>query len=245
MQYAECSEKFRSVLGLRVSPVAVTYSDEPAKSAVEGRWRVCGAIQDASRGAVINLTAQNSLCGGGTSYLGLAERPPEQRKPLMEFLVKGEKLFANPIAVHRMFALSKAPPPKNIADYVIFAPLEKAEQEPNLVVFICNAGQAARLINLAYYSDGKPMECDPTGALCQSVITYPLVTGKVNVSFGDVTARRAQKYADDELFVSLPWAIFLSALDSLDKCSAGTAKSEIPASFREAAQASGEELPPL
>jgi uncharacterized protein (DUF169 family) len=58
------------------------------------------------------------------------------------------------------------------------------------------------------------------------------VTNQVNVSFGDITARRSEKYRDDELFVALPMTHLRSAVASIERCSAGTAKIEIPAAMR-------------
>lgn len=232
MYWNDWSLKIREVLGLHSNPISITYSDVPAMNAKSKKWRVCGALQDAAKGTIINLQKENSLCQGGTYQLGLDEQPQEYRKALTEFLVKGEKLFSCPISIYRMNALSKVKPPKDVAEYVVFSPLEKAEFTPDLIVFICNAWQAARLINLAYYQDGKPMECDPTGALCRSVITYPLVKGCVNVSFGDVTARKMQKYNENELFISLPLIEMKLVMESVEFCTAGVAKTEIPHNFR-------------
>ena len=108
-----------------------------------------------------------------------------------------------------------------------------------------HARQAARLVHLAYYENGLPLECDPSGALCRAVITYPLVTNRVNVSFGDITARRGEKMADDELFVTFPMQQLRSAVASIERCSAGTAKVEIPAAMRRVMQQSGGEPPEL
>jgi uncharacterized protein (DUF169 family) len=194
---------------------------------------------------VIDLTAENSTCPGGSQYLGLKAQAPEHARTLREFLIHGEKLFSSPVAIYRSMALAKVRPPLGLAEHVVFSPLHRAEFRPDIAVFICNAWQAARLINLAYYETGIPMECDPTGSLCRSVITYPLVTGKVNVSFGDITARKMEKYSVDELFVTLPYAHLQSVVASLTPCTAGTAKAEIPTGMRRLMEESGGELPEL
>jgi uncharacterized protein (DUF169 family) len=77
------------------------------------------------------------------------------------------------------------------------------------------------------------------------VITYPLVTGKVNVSFGDITARKMEKFTADELFVTIPYFHLQSVVASLSSCTAGTAKAEIPAGMRRFMAESGGELPEL
>jgi len=209
-----------------------TYTDEVPETAKRLKCRVCTALRLAAAGSVMVMTAENSACPGGSRYLGLAEPAPEGARALRDFLINGEKLLSCPAAIHRSGALTKAQPPLGAADYVLFAPLAQAPLAPDVVVFICNPAQGARLVHLADHETGLPMECDPTGALCRSAITYPLVTGQVNVTFGDITARRFEGFADDELFVTLPLAHLRSAAASLDRCSAGTAPVEIPPEFR-------------
>ena len=245
MEWQRWGKQLAEVLGLAKSPVGVTYADAGPRDASTGKCRVCGALRHAAEGAVIDLTAENSTCPGGSQYLGLKAQAPEHARTLREFLIHGEKLFSSPVAIYRSMALAKVRPPLGLAEHVVFSPLHRAEFRPDIAVFICNAWQAARLINLAYYETGIPMECDPTGSLCRSVITYPLVTGKVNVSFGDITARKMEKYPADELFVTLPYAHLQSVVASLGPCTAGTAKAEIPAGMRRFMEESGGELPEL
>ena len=168
MEWQRSSQQLTEVLGLRKSPVAITYSDAAPLGASTGRCRACSALTQAAQGEVIDLSAENSTCPGGSQYLGLAPQPEEHAKTLREFLIHGEKLFASPAAIHRMTALAKAKPPLGMATHVIFAPLAQAELRPDVVVFHCTPWQAARLVNLAWYDNGLPMECDPTGSSCRS-----------------------------------------------------------------------------
>jgi len=233
------------VLGLERASVALTYTDTPPKGAATRRCRVCSAIYQASAGEVIDMTAETSACPGGSLYLGLRQQAPEQARALREFLINGEKLLSCPAAIHRMQAMSKVKPPFGLADHVVMSPLASAELRPDIAIFFCSAWQAARIINLAYYETGIPMECDPTGALCKSVVTYPLVTGNVNVSFGDVTARRSERTPESELFVTLPYPHLRSVAESVDRCSAGQAEAALPPSMRRVMEESGGEVPEL
>lgn len=228
MQWQDWGQQLVEVLQLRMAPVAVTYTEQSPEGASSNKCRACGALRQAAEGGVVALTAGNSSCPGGSLYLGLKPQPPDAAGTLRDFLIHGEKLFSCPAAIHRASALCKAKPPLGLAPVVVFAPLPQAQLPPDVVVFTCNAGQAARLVNLAYYETGVPMECDPTGSLCRSAITYPLVTNRVNVTFGDVTARRMEGYGENELFVTLPYTELRSVAMSLDRCGAGTAKMEIP-----------------
>jgi len=241
MEWQAWGQRLKEVLELAGSPVAISYTDDPPEQPGTRKCSVCGLLKNVAAGETFVLTAETSRCPGGSQYLGLAAQHPERAKALRDFLINGEKLFACPASILRAQAMTEAKPPFGAADYIVFSPLEKAVLPPDVTVFLANGWQSARLINLAYYLDGAPMRCDPTGSLCRAAVTYPLVTGRVNVTFGDVTARRMEKFPEDVVFVSLPYLALRNAADSIDRCTAGTAKTEIPEEFRrELEQAGGE-----
>jgi len=239
MEWQQWGARFTEVLALEQAPVAVTYTHTPPPGVTPARHRACGALLQAAAGATIDLTAETSACGGGSEYLGLCRQSPEHARVLHDFLINGEKLFSSLSALQRSRALS-VPPPFGLAEHVLFAPLEQAPLLPDVVVFACNPWQAARLVGLCFYQDGAPMACDPTGSLCRSAITYPLITGRVNITFGDTTARRMERIPEDRLFVTLPYPHLASAAASLDRSSAGTAPVEIPPAMRELMRRTGE-----
>lgn len=156
--------------------------------------------------------------------MGLEPRPSSDIYKLWEeFLINGEKLFCSSASIHRTMT-STAPPPLGRADYVIFSPLEEAEQAPDLVVFLCNPEQACRLITLATYPDGRPPRLEMAGSTCHMVIAYPMVTGEMNVSLLDYASRKYQDYEPNELFVTVPYHLMAGLMWSVDRCSAGTAE---------------------
>lgn len=245
MKWKNWSKELTDVLGLKKEPVSITYTDSVNFETSKKKVWVCGAIGKASEGEVIDLTKENSGCAGGSQYLGLGGFRPEDMKTLREFLIDGEKLFSCHAAIHRSMAMAKIKPPMGMAEHIIFSPLSKAELKPDIVIVTCNAWQATRLVNLATFETGMPMECDPSGSLCRSVITYPLVTGKVNISFGDITARKMVKLSEEELFVTLPYIHLQSSVESIPSCAAGTAKGRIPEAMRELMKRSGGDVPEL
>ena len=216
------SQRLKDVLGLEGSPVAVTYSNVPAKDASGGRHRACGAILAARNGEAINLTSESCSCKGGIHHLGLG--PP--REGLEAFLVYEEKLWSSLAVARRMrYGINKeAPPPLGLAKFVVFSPLERAELKPDLVLFLCDPEQACRLIALASFDEGLLPKANLGGPLCWSAITYPLVTGNLNVSMGDITARRMEGYDPEELIVSIPINKMPQVIGSIDHCIAGVAK---------------------
>ena len=232
MEWRDYANQIREVLGLKGSPVAITYSTKPPSKSARGNYRVCDALLQARDGKVIDLTKSTSACAGGTWHLGLGERPKGERyRALQEFLVHGEKLFGSIAAFHRMQALTTAPP-LGLADHVILSPMDKAEFRPDIVLFICNAEQACRLVTLDGYETGVPPRTEMAGSTCHQAVAYPLVTGELNVSLMDYTSRRRRGYKPEDLLVSIPYHRFLGVMRSIEGCTAGRAKMEIPESFR-------------
>lgn len=231
MIWREYSQRLKEVLSLEGSPIAVTYSMTPAAEATEGKHMVCRALPAARNGATINLSRESCACPGGVWHLGLGPRPSgEAFRGLQRFLVEGEKLFCSIAAFHRGMQLT-SPPPLGLAEYVVLSPLERAEFMPDLVVFLCNAEQACRLVTLATYPDGVPPRTEIAGSACHMAIAYPLVSGEINVSLMDYTARKYMKYKPEELFVTIPYHKMAGLMWSIDRCSAGTAGVELPPGF--------------
>ncbi len=230
--WREFSGRLKEVFGLQGSPVAVSYSDKPISGAKRGKHFVCGALLDAHDGAIINLSAENSACREGTYRLGLGPAPKGKAcLALQKFLVEGVKLYGSVMALRRRLALA-SPPPLGLANFVVFSPLERAELKPDLVVFLCNPEQACRLVTLTIYPDGLPPRVELLGSTCQMVISYPLVSGELNVSLMDYMSRRLRAYRTDELFVSVPYQKMASLMDSIERSGAGTAPMEYSAEFR-------------
>ncbi len=232
MEWKDYSKEITEVIGLTGSPVAVTYSMEAPSNVTKGKFRVCDALIKARNGKIIDLRKDNSSCGGGTWHLGLGERPKgEADKALKEFLVDGEKLFCSIAGFHRAMVLCQAPP-LGLAEHVVLSPLEKAEFTPDVVVFICNAEQACRLVTLDGYDHGIPPKVEMAGATCHQVIAYPVVSGEMNVSLMDYTSRKIPGYKPEDLFVSIPYHRFHGVMRSIPHCTAGTAPMEYPESWR-------------
>lgn len=227
------SKRLKEVLGLEGSPIAVSYSMTPASKAKPGKHWVCQTLLDARDGAIINLSQESCACPGGIWHLGLGPRPSgEADKALKRFLVEGEKLFCSIATFHRAMTLTTQPP-LGLAEYVVFSPLEKAELVPDLVVFLCTPEQACRLVTLATYPDGLPPKTEIVGSTCHMVVAYPLVSGELNISLLDYTSRKYQNYKPEELFVTIPYHKLPGLVESIDLCSAGTAKVEFLPGFRE------------
>jgi len=224
--HREYSRQLKDVLGLRGSPVAIAYSDRPAKDGGE-HYRVCGAIPSSRDGAVISLAQRNCSCRGAPGHLGLGP-PATGLVELLHcgFLAHGERLWQSLGDARRVrqHMSKQAPSPQGFGDYLVFSPLERAEIEPDLVLFLCNPEQACRLTALARYREGLLPPNEMEGSLCWSAIAYPFVTGNINITLGDSSARRIEHWDPWELIVSVPADKLHGIVDSIDRSAAGSAR---------------------
>jgi uncharacterized protein (DUF169 family) len=230
MDWKKQAGRIAGVLGLSGSPVAVSFSFDRVKEPMKGKYIACKALMQARDGAKILLGKDSSGCPGSLSHLGLAPIQGGENFPhLVEYLVEGEKVVCSPAVFNRMQSLD--PFPSFTIDHYTFYPLDAADDQPDLVVFLCNPEQACRIISLHLYLTGISPRINLSGPTCYTAVTYPLMTGEINISIMDYIARQMYKFAPEELFVSVPYHHFIGIIESLDKSSAGTAKIQPPQEF--------------
>lgn len=218
------AERLQEALNLSGELIAVSYRDE-ADGDLETKTSPCGALLAVRDGETVTLSADNCSCPGGVSHLGLADR--ELNKGMRKLLVEGEKLWRSVAASYRgSFEREgkKAPPPTNLGDYINLVPLSEVGYQPDLIIAVCNATQASRITMLSGYQDGIIPSVEVGGSMCWGSITYPIVSGKFNVTMGDYTARRIWDWDPGELIVSMPLQEFKMVLESVDGCTAGFAE---------------------
>jgi uncharacterized protein (DUF169 family) len=227
------SEVLRELMDLQYSPVAVARLKEPLLESYDRKLRVCKAILHAGRGETLQISKENNQCFGAAWHMGFHRlKDPKITNMIRKFVVEGEKLFSSYKALDKMVSQMDEIPDSS-DDYFALAPLEGAEFEPELVIFVCDAMAACRLLTLAIFPDGVMPEIKIGGPTCRMVITYPLVTGEVNLSFYDYTARKMCNVENDKLLLSIPYKRMPEIINSIDECSAGRAKVEYPQEFRE------------
>jgi len=226
--------ELKGLLGLKGEPVAVTFTNDEVEDPGNGKAWVCRALKQAAEGRSFLIDAERSACMGGGWHCGLTEPVSgEARRGLQRFLTRGEKLTASIVSFERMQRLS-SPPPTGLSDRMIIAPLERAPLRPDLVVFLCDAEQACRLVWLDTYWDGIPPRVELLGSLCHSAIAYPAVTGNSNLTLGDWTARRMQGFSAETVFFTIPVERLPNLLEAIPHSSAGRAEVEILPEFRHA-----------
>lgn len=221
-KWRDYARELQQVLGLRGKPVSVTYTAERVAGASGDKVAACDALVRVREGASLLLDKDTLDCQGGKWHLGLAPEPQgEARQRLNKFLVQGEKLFCSPAVFHRTSL--GTPPPLGLTPYVYMAPLAQSPLRPDVVVFFVNPEQACRLMTLATWSTGVSPRCLFVGSTCRMAITYPLLSGEINVVLGDWTTRKRPGYEAGELLVSVPYHHLHGIIEAIPECTAGTA----------------------
>jgi len=227
------SGALKELLNLEYSPVAINCIKESLPNPPEKKVRICRAILDAGKGAILEVDKQNNACFGASWHLGFHKlKDPRVINMVKKFVVEGEKLFCSYEALDKLISQMEEIPDNSNA-YFLLSPLEKAESIPDLVIFICDAEGACRLLTLVTFLDGIMPKIKIGGPTCRMSIISPLLTGEVNLSFYDYTARKMCNVQKDKLIISIPYKKLPAVIESIDKCSAGRAKIEYPAEFRE------------
>ena len=222
----------KDLLNLDYSPVAVGCFGEPHLKSFDKKIRICRAILDAGKGETLQVSKQTNACFGAGWHLGLYKLKDQKvTNMIKKFVVEGEKLFSSYEALDNLILQMYDVPDKSDS-YFVLSPLEKCEFKPELVIFICDAEIACRLLTLAIFIDGDMPKIKIGGPTCRTTITYPLLTNEINISFYDCTARKICNVPRDKLLVSVPFKKMPGIIESIDKCSAGKAKIEYPQEFR-------------
>jgi len=226
MIWQDYAKQLKDVLGLDGGPVAVTFSNTPAANGKDSKVMACMAFYQAARkGVTYNVSVANCTCPGGATSLGLAVPAPERAAAVQQFLIEGEKFAACAASFFRTRALGQGQPPFGVGKFVVIGPMDGFELKPDLVLFVCNPAQASRLVVLSSYETGIPLQGQLSSSTCGGAITYPLSTGRPNISLLDPSSRHLVKgYKDSDLIFSAPFFIVRSIVESIPLCTAGTAK---------------------
>jgi uncharacterized protein (DUF169 family) len=231
-EWQEYAVILKDLLQLDSSPVAVSCKKEPLREKSEKKMRICKAILDAARGESLRIDKTNNLCFGASWHLGFHKiKDPEVEEMVKKFVVEGEKLFCSYEALDNLMAQMEEVPDHRDA-YFLLAPMEKTDTPPDLVIFVVNAEGACRLLTFVTFFEGRMPKIKIGGPTCRLSIIYPLVTGEVNISFYDQTARKLCNMEKDKLIVTIPYFLIPKIIESIDTCAGGRAKIEFPPEFR-------------
>ena len=215
------SAKLKNTLELDGDPVAVsiTYENPQGLKKWQRKVTLCMLIQSARRGLSLYCPSENIICGGKV-HIGIGNSP---RWDLEDFLFQREKLVGSKIAARRMLELATVPS-SELGKFIVLSPLVKAKPNPDVVVFVGTPLQISRILFLDAFETGEvnTLHREP---LCSGVIATPIATGKIGISFLDMSCRSFGQYKPEEMAIGVPYHRISKIVENIDHSVAGTAKS--------------------
>jgi uncharacterized protein (DUF169 family) len=207
MSYETLGKELIELLGLRGSPVAVklvkTHSDiPPGYQKVNEKHRHCQLVQDTRlKGMTGYATQAEHLCKGGAAVMGIEPSPD-----LVADGTTYQKL-GNFKTIDGAVETVHAVPKLDDSYYAsVYAPLEKATFEPDVVVIVATPRQALRLSQAYLHSSGGRIASDYSGiqSLCADAVVAVKQRGVPNMTLGCNGSRKYSGIAEDEVILGFP-----------------------------------------
>ena len=203
--YNELEEKLKDILGLENEPVAIKWSvREPRKIEKEKeKTRFCRKLEKAMHGEIFYATSEEEECMGGSRYSGLKDKREFPANMQSGSFLVPRGVYKNICAVQRSWRDNLNVEP-GIFKAVIFAPLTKADFDPDVIFVVCKANQGMEILHANAYDSGAHGLGADSGPICSSMAAMPYLTGKVTYGFGDVGSRQYTNLNPEDIMVSIP-----------------------------------------
>jgi uncharacterized protein (DUF169 family) len=206
-------EKFK----FETSPVGIKFLTTRPKGLKrpDKQYDFCEMLAEAQKGKAFYVTKDDFTCIGPL-LLGMIEGDP-----IFESGAVGPKLgvYRDTRANRRIYQYIPRLD-KGSVKYVAFAPLEKLNFEPDLLVIMATPSQAEILIRAKSYSTGETWSARGTAAAnCGFLFLYPLKTGEVNMTitgFGfGMKSRRL--FPEGMVLMTIPWDKLSQIIKNLEE----------------------------
>ena len=203
--YDFIASKLKENMDLKKSPVAIKFvlreKDIPEGiPKVDEALRHCELVQKASKGDVFYATVEEQKCKGGAAALGLMDAPEKIKTG--EFYYELGRFSGLGSAKKTMESIPKVDP---IMYALLYAPLDKATFDPDVIVLIVNPAQAMKLSQALVYTMGGRVEVDFAGiqSICADAVAGPFTRRQPNITLGCSGSRGYADIKEDEVIVGL------------------------------------------
>ncbi|WP_458403603.1 DUF169 domain-containing protein [Methanobrevibacter sp.] len=198
-------EMIESKISLDAKPVAMklvkTEDDLPEGYDLIGeKIRHCEMVRKASLGDKFYSTIEEQMCLGGAGAIGLRDMP--------EKLANGEKYFSlgrfKDLETAKNLT-SKLSIVKDIHWGIIYAPLDEADFEADVVEIITEPVGGMKLAQSIVYKTGEKINPSFAGiqSLCGDAFANPYIEKGVNFTLGCDGSRKAADIKDNEMTVGI------------------------------------------
>jgi uncharacterized protein (DUF169 family) len=199
------------------SPVGVKFLASRPKGLKkpEKQLDFCEMLVEAQKGNAFYVSKEDFTCIGPL-LLGMIDEDPVFESGLI-----GPKLgvYKDQRANRRIYQhLPRLA--RNSVRYLAFAPIEKMDFEPDLLIVLANATQAEIFIRAKSYTTGETWSARGTAAAgCAWIYLYPLLSGEMNLTVtGFGFGMRSRKlFPEGMILLSIPWDKLPQIIKSLEE----------------------------
>lgn len=207
MRYGEMVKELNELLGMNGSPVAVklvkSAEDIPeGYKKVNEKKRHCEFVQDARlKGNKGYATSEEHLCKGGAGVMGIETLPESVATGSMYY-----KLGNFETAEGARDTVNAIPKVEENYYASLYAPLESAEFDPDVVVLVLTPKQALKISQAYLRKNGGRISSDYSGiqSLCADAVAAVKERGIPNMTLGCNGSRKFAQIADEEVIIGLP-----------------------------------------
>ncbi len=160
----------------------------------------CAFMGRARAGEAVQVDMDRLSCPLARYNLGMPS-------PSTKGMARALRVFGGPrTADGGMKYLGSAVRPGSLGPYVLYFPHPTEGLDPQVLVWVGSAGEMSRLVHEHTRRTGERLEASISGlgAACGECTSYPLLTGKVNVSLGCKGCRPAMDMDESELLLAAP-----------------------------------------
>lgn len=220
-------KQFQEIVGLKESPLGVYYTHDKPEGITPPKGIsgcIIGLLKNARKeGKTVYFDRTHFGCPGGGYYLGFLEKP----RPNIEYFLscgipgemEGERYMKTPELAREYF--KKIKPRRAPADYCVFKPIERLQDEikPEVIIFFGTPDILSGLFTLTNYAlERTDAVSTPFGSGCGTLLTYPLLEAdkpepRAVLGMFDVSARPMVE--KDLLTLSMPYSIFLNLMENV------------------------------
>jgi len=202
-----------------IEPIGIKFELLPPKGVkrMDKKLALCEMFKEAQGAEQPFYTDfDNHTCGGGMVCLGKQTISPQvaagRLGPKM-------KIFGHPVANCR--TLKSLPElAQGTAPYVLFAPLDKIDFEPDVLLLTAKPRQAEIILRANSYFTGAKWNSATTGiGGCAWLVVYPYLTGKMNYiptgfTFGMIAR---ELWPEGLILLSIPYDLLSPIIQNLQK----------------------------
>ena len=211
-------EVIESKIKLDAKPVAMkiikTEADLPeGYDLIEEKFKHCEMVRKASLGDKFYSTIEEQKCLGGAGAIGLRDMPDR--------LASGEKYFSlgrfQDLETAKNLT-SKLSIIKDISWGIIYAPLDEADFEADIIQIITEPVGGMKLAQSIVYKTGEKIEPSFAGiqSLCGDAFANPYLSDGINFTLGCDGSRKSADIKDNEMIVGISKAKIEEVISGLE-----------------------------